>query len=272
MQNINIEKNFFESTETFDIKDSKDWKIFSNTKNNNDIVNAFSFNNIKILSYLFNKQDFYFKNDKNQKLKTWKIKLKDKGFLWIISGDSDSGTILKASINSEWTHIKEELLIIGRKLVEHNNALITTKETFKSILDLHGQSLFDFNTKESFNHNMIFDGHKDLRISFNLNEMLDEIPEYWQSLSTPPLHNREIYISLSDLNEKCDLFPEEPKLIFSLNILIDKNGKMVGREEHLFSEHKLLDDIVERTKTENEIYNQFLDVLNKNKLEIVFQS
>ncbi len=272
MQNINIEKQFFENAETFNIKESKHWEDFSKTKENNDIIDSFSLNNIKFFSYLFNKQDFYFKDDKNQKLKTWKIKLKDKGFLWIISGHSDSGTILKASINSEWIHIKEELLIIGSKLVEYNNSLTATKETFKSILDLHGQSLFDFNTKESFNHNVIFDGDKDLHISFNLDETLEEIPEYWQGLSTPALHNREINFLLSDLNEKCEFFPEEPKLIFSLNILIDKNGKMVSREEHVLSEHKLLNDIIERAKTENKIYNQFLDILNKNKLDVVFQS
>ncbi len=192
MQELHPEKKIYKESNVKEINDLPQWLKWSEEKR--EVFKVLSASNLKEFNELYGKKLITMKEDGNQ-YSVWRHSLPS-GNLWIFAGNKKIGTLYRTEINVDWNDVELFLDDLYGKLSIYNEARLESEKAFQILTEQHGKALFEICNKKHCYAIRDVPEKEDSRLFVSVSEVLDEVPDWWQSFSEPLVNAREVAISL----------------------------------------------------------------------------
>lgn len=192
MQELHPEKKIYKESNVKELNNLPQWLKWSEEKR--EEFEVLSASNLKEFNELYGKKLITMKENGKQ-YSVWRHSLPS-GNLWIFAGNKKVGTLYRTEINVDWNDVKLFLDDLYNKLSIYHDARLESDKAFKMLTDKHGKALFEMcNRKHCYAiRNVPEKG--DSRLFVSNSEVINEVPDWWQSFSEPLVNARETAISL----------------------------------------------------------------------------
>lgn len=227
MQELHPEKKIYKESTVKELNDIPQWLKWSKEKK--EEFEILSESNLKEFNELYGKKMITMKEDGAQ-YSVWRHSLPS-GNLWIFAGNKKIGTLYRTEINVDWNDLELFLDDLYGKLSIYNEARLESEKAFQMLTEQHGKALFEICNKKHCYAIREVPEKEDSRLFVSVSEVLDEVPDWWQSFSEPLVNAREIAISLikpsllksESINDYVDVMVYEDSTL-SIDIILKEKG------------------------------------------------
>lgn len=225
MNNLEL-KEIFLNENKLDLESTTVWEQW--IKDNADNGAALKENNNILFRDMIGEKHFNFKDEDKNKMKVWDVPLDNGGHFWIMGAFRGQGNRYKVSNNAQTDDIKKILDFLSKKAVDNYLNKKKKKEIINEIESGFGSYLFNLDSKNHLRFFLDHPDNKDYKIDITLCEVLDEIPDFWQSYPPPIINARTVYLTIKDRTKECEFIKDSFETVMISEFTLNPSGQITN--------------------------------------------